>query len=492
MYLGIDLGTSSVKALIINDQQQVIASASADLSLSNPQPLWSEQDPEQWWQATEQAIAGLHSSHRQALQQLRAISFSGQMHGATLLNHRGQVLRPAILWNDGRSVVECQQLVENEPLAEKITGNLIMPGFTAPKLLWLMNHHPQLFDQIGKVLLPKDYLRYRISGDFATDLSDASGSCWLDVGQRQWSLPMLTATGLDVSQMPSLFEGNQITGNILPQLANKWGVPTDVALVAGGGDNAASAVSMNVVESGSAFLSLGTSGVLFVADDQFRPNPSQAVHTFCHCLPQRWHQMTVHLSAAACLDWVAKLIGANDIGKLLKEVERHEDDDAPIFLPYLSGERTPHNDPYARGVFFGMTQKTNSLQLVQAVLEGVAFALAQGQAAMLSSGVKIDAISVVGGASRSHYWGEIISAALQQPLDYRQSSQLGGAYGAARLAWLAKQNQSVMSRGFDLPPLEHRIEPNPVRVECYRERQQLFNQLYQLLKPVFNQAYANQ
>jgi len=483
--LGIDLGTSCVKVILINDQQHIVASHSVPLTVSRPHPLWSEQNPEDWWHATQSAMLKLKQTHAKELMQLRAIGFSGQMHGATLLDKQGRVLRPAILWNDGRAMTQCQTLLQREPQAIEITGNLIMPGFTAPKVLWVKDNELNIFNQIDKVLLPKDYLRYKISGDYATDLSDASGTSWLNVSQRCWSDAMLAATELAQHHMPTLFEGNQITGTVTKTIAQHWGIPDDVVLVAGGGDNAASAISMNVTQPGSAFLSLGTSGVFFVADQQYRPNPQQAVHTFCHCLPGLWHEMTVHLSAAASLDWLAHILNNQNIADLIQQAQQHESADTPIFLPYLSGERTPHNDPYARGVFFGMTHNTQAPHLVQAVLEGVAFAIAQGQQMMQSAGVTIDEVSVVGGGARSRYWGEILSAALQRPLVYRQASNVGGAYGAARLAWLAIHDTVDPLKAFASPPIDYIIEPDPQRVDQYVNKQPLFNELYQQLKGTF-------
>ncbi|MEM9243504.1 MAG: xylulokinase [Pseudomonadota bacterium] len=489
MYLGIDLGTSGLKVLLMDEAQTIIDNCTVPLDISHPRPLWSEQHPEDWWQATDKAVQLLKNRQAHALKQVRAISFSGQMHGAVLLDASGHVLRPAILWNDGRAKIQCEEMLAREPQAWSITGNLLMPGFTAPKLSWVKTHEPDIFKQTAKVLLPKDYLRYRISGVFATDLSDASGTSWLDVGRRCWSKAMLAATDMDESYMPQLFEGNQITGTILPAVAQAWGMSEDVVLVAGAGDNAASAVSMTITKPGEAFLSLGTSGVYFTADNCFRPNPEQGVHTFCHCLPNLWHEMTVHLSAASCLDWVAGIVGADDLTELLHHVEQNEAEDVPIFLPYLSGERTPHNDPYARGVFFGMTHRTQPTHLVQAVLEGVAFAFAQGQAAMKDAGVDINHVSVVGGGARNRYWGKILSAALQQALCYNQDADVGAAYGAARLAWLGMHEKADPSEVFAPAKLLYSIMPETRRVEHYQQRQQLFNELYCQLKSVFNKAY---
>jgi len=490
MYIGIDLGTSSVKIVLMDEAHHVAATAEQPLQVSRPQPLWSEQDPHDWWRAVQSAINRLKHDYRNQLQQVRAIGLSGQMHGAVLINKQNQPLRPAILWNDGRSEAECRTLLQRAPEALAITGNLIMPGFTAPKLVWVSKHQPDIFSNVSKVLLPKDYLRLKITGTYATDMSDASGTAWLNVSERRWSPEMLAATGLNEQQMPELFEGTEITAPVLPNIAEDWGIPKDCVVVAGGGDNAASAISMGVIETGQAFLSLGTSGVYFVADDQYRPNPQQTLHTFCHCLPQRWHQMSVHLSAASCLDWIGKVLGQTDIPFLFELAQQHHPQTTPVFLPYLSGERTPHNDPYARGALVGMTQATGAAELVQAVLEGVAFAFAQGQTVIEDSGVGIDTVAVTGGGARSAYWGEILATVLQRPLIYRRQAAIGAAYGAARLAWYS-QHGGEFSAAFPTQEIEHIISPIASKYSKYQRKQRLFESMYPQLKSSFK-AFAEE
>ncbi|MDN6833411.1 MAG: xylulokinase, partial [Enterobacterales bacterium] len=373
MYLGIDLGTSGVKAILLSEEGEVIASHGEPLQVNRPHPLWSEQDPASWWRATDAAVLALGQKH--SLSNVRAVGLTGQMHGATLLDKQQNILRPAILWNDGRSAQECRELEASVPNSRQITGNLMMPGFTAPKLKWVAKHEPDVFAQIDKVLLPKDYLRWKMSGVFASDMSDAAGTMWLDVGLRDWSDELLAATGLNRSHMPTLFEGSQITGELLASIAQRWHMPV-VPVVAGGGDNAAGAVGVGLYRSGQAMLSLGTSGVYFAVSDGFLSNPESAVHSFCHALPNTWHLMSVMLSAASCLDWVAKLTGLSSVAELLKEVESSAPAEAPLwFLPYLSGERTPHNNPEAKGAFWGLTHEHQRADLCRAVLEGVGFAL---------------------------------------------------------------------------------------------------------------------
>ncbi len=481
MYLGIDIGTSGVKAVLADAGQRVLAQGSAPLTVSRPQAGFSEQNPEEWWQATVQAIGQLPAALRS---QVRAVGLSGQMHGATLLDARGQVLRPAILWNDGRSAAECVELERREPAARAITGNIVMPGFTAPKLLWVLRHEPEVFRRIATVLLPKDYVRWRLTGEKVSDLSDASGTAWLDVGRRDWSDAMLAATGLDRSHMPRLVEGSTACGTLTGGVAQLLGMPQAV-MAGGGGDNAASAAGTGVVRPGQAFLSLGTSGVLFVVTDRFRPNPDRAAHAFCHCLPGRWHQMAVLLSAASAYDWVLAATGGGDPVALAEQAGRRGlRADSPLFLPYLSGERTPYNDPQARGVFFGLTPATARVDLALAVLEGVALAFADGLDVLLEGGGHVDEISMAGGGARLAYWGELLAAALERPLLYRQGSEVSAAIGAARLARLALTGETPESV-CSAPPVQQVIEPDPALARLLAGRRATFARLYRDLKPSF-------
>ncbi|WP_313448345.1 xylulokinase, partial [Pseudescherichia sp.] len=319
MYIGIDLGTSGVKAILLNEQGEMLASHTEKLSVSRPHPLWSEQDPEQWWLATNSALKAL--GQQQSLSGVKAIGIAGQMHGATLLDRDDRILRPAILWNDGRCAEECALLETAVPDSRQLTGNLMMPGFTAPKLLWVKRHEPEVFAQVAKVLLPKDYLRLRMTGEYASDMSDAAGTMWLDVAQRDWSDEMLAACGLSRDNMPALFEGSEIAGALLPEVAAGWGMPA-VPVVAGGGDNAAGAVGVGMADAGQAMLSLGTSGVYFAVSNGFLSRPESAVHSFCHALPNRWHLMSVMLSAASCLDWAAALTGLGSVSALIAAAEQ--------------------------------------------------------------------------------------------------------------------------------------------------------------------------
>jgi xylulokinase len=481
VYLGIDIGTSSVKAIVADEQGAIVAQASDALDVSRPQPGFSEQDPESWWRASVSAVGQLPAAVRAAV---RAVGLSGQMHGATLLDAQDRPLRPAILWNDGRSAAECIELERRAPDARAITGNIMMPGFTAPKLLWLSRHEPEVFRRTACVLLPKDYVRLKLTGEKVSDMSDASGTGWLNVGQRDWSDVMLEATGLGRAHVPRLVEGSDPSGTLTAAAAKQLQLPP-VVVAGGGGDNAASAVGLGVVSAGQAFLSLGTSGVLFVVTDRFRPNPDRAAHAFCHCLPKRWHQMSVMLSAASVLDWVAQLTGEADLPRLVEAarargLSRH----SPYFLPYLSGERTPHNDPHSRGVFFGISADTSAADLTEAVLEGVALAFADGLDVLLEKGGTVGEISVTGGGARLPYWGELLAAALDRPLTYRLGSEVGAALGAARLARLALDGE----RPQDVcvaPPVERVVQPDAQLASLLAIRRRTFVRLYQDLKNTF-------
>jgi xylulokinase len=359
-----------------------------------------------------------------------------------------------------------------------------MPGFTAPKLLWVRRHEPDIFRRTASVLLPKDYVRLRLTGDKFSDMSDAAGTSWLDVAARDWSDEMLDATGLNRSHMPRLVEGTAPTAKVQQRVADQLGVPP-VVVAGGGGDNAASAVGMGVIEPGQAFLSLGTSGVLFVATDQFRPNPDKAAHAFCHCFPNRWHQMAVMLSAASGLDWIARVTGISNLHDLVNAAEaKGLQPQSPFFLPYLSGERTPHNDPNSRGVFFGMTSDTTAAELALAVLEGVAFGFADGMDVLLEGGGVINEISLTGGGARFSYWGRILAATLNRRLIYRQSSEVGAAYGAARLARLALTGEKPDAVCL-APPAKNIIEPDGELSGILSKRRRIFTQLYRDLKNSF-------
>ncbi|WP_040976942.1 xylulokinase [Necropsobacter massiliensis] len=479
MYIGIDLGTSGVKVVLLNEEQKIVATTQQPLSISRPKPLWSEQHPLDWWQAVDCAM--LQLSEQQELSAVKAIGLTGQMHGATLLDKQDQVLSPAILWNDGRSAQECAELENLVPNSRAITGNLMMPGFTAPKLKWVQKNAPEIFAKIAKVLLPKDYLRLHMTGEYASDMSDASGTMWLDVGARAWNDALLNACGLAQSHLPKLFEGNQITGFLRKSLAQKWGVG-EVPVVAGGGDNAAGAIGIGLYQAGQAMLSLGTSGVYFVVTDKFLANPQKAVHSFCHALPKRWHLMSVILSAASAVDWAQQSLGFVDIATLFAQVEKSAVKSEAIFLPYLSGERTPHNDPYAKGVFWGLTHNDNSATLAKAVVEGVSFALAEGIDVLHETGVQAENIALIGGGAKSAYWRQLLADISGRTLEYRTGGDVGPALGAAKLAQIALHPQQDIATFCQPLPQEAVYQPNSQRHEFYRQKRTAFTELYRRLK----------
>lgn len=484
MYIGIDLGTSGVKAILLNEQGDVVASQTQKLTVSRPHPLWSEQDPEQWWLATDRAVKALAQQH--SLSEVKALGIAGQMHGATLLDNQQKVLRPAILWNDGRCAKECEILENQVPESRGITGNLMMPGFTAPKLLWVQRHEPEIFRQVDKVLLPKDYLRLRMTGEFASDMSDAAGTMWLDVAKRDWSDVMLAACHLTRAHMPALFEGSEITGTLLPAVAQAWGM-SEIPVIAGGGDNAAGAVGVGMMNAGQAMLSLGTSGVYFAVSDGFLSKPESAVHSFCHALPERWHLMSVMLSAASCLDWAAKLTGLSSVPALITAAQQADEQAEPVwFLPYLSGERTPHNNPQAKGVFFGLTHQHGPAELAKAVLEGVGFALADGMDVVHACGVKPASITLIGGGARSEYWRQMLSDISGLQLDYRTGGDVGPALGAARLAQIAMNSDKPLSDLLPQLALEQAHYPDADRHALYLQRRETFRRLYQQLLPLMS------
>ncbi|KLK91142.1 xylulose kinase [Microvirga vignae] len=484
MYMGIDLGTSSVKVILIDEAGTLVDEAAVPLTLSRPRPLWSEQDPERWWDATQAAVRHLES--RRSLDAVAGIGLSGQMHGAVLLDSNDQVLRPAILWNDGRAGAECRELEQREPASREITGNLAMPGFTAPKLIWVVKNEPDIFARTARVLLPKDWIRLKLTGEAVSDMSDAAGTLWLDVGKRQWSPAMLEATGLSERHMPRLVEGTEVSGVLSVEAAAALGLRPGIPVAGGGGDNAAGAAGIGVVDPGMAFVSLGTSGVIFVADATLKKDPERAVHAFCHCIPGMWHRMAVILSAAATLSFAARLAGAADEASLLTETEAAglPTQSRLVFLPYLSGERTPHNDPTAAGVIFGLDGTTTRADLGRAALEGVAFALADGLDALQARGGTIGGLSVIGGGARSKLWGRILAAALQRPLTYHRGGEVGPALGAARLAMIAAAGASL-DEACPPPPVSHVIEPEAALMESLEPRRALYRRLYSDLKSTF-------
>ncbi len=476
MYLGIDLGTTSVKTVLVDESGAVLALASEPLALARPRPGWSEQDPEAWWAATVATLDALKSARPAELAAVEGVGLSGQQHGATLLDAADAPIRPAILWNDGRASAEAAELEAACPDARRITGNVAMAGFTAPKLLWVAKHEPDGFARVRTVLLPKDYLRLRLTGEKLSDMSDASGTHWLDVGARAWSDALLAATGLDSGAMPGLVEGTAPAGRLRPELAARWGFATPPVVAGGAGDNAASACGLGAVEPGTAFASLGTSGVLFVSNARFSPNTAGAVHAFCHALPGTWHQMGVILSATDSLNWLARILGA-PAPALAAEVGEVEAPSPVTFLPYLSGERTPHNDARARGAFTGLAQVTDRRDLTHAVLDGVAFAFRDCRRVLADAGTDFARAFAVGGGAQSRAWLRILAAALDRPLDVSADAEVGAALGAARLG-IAAHTGAEPAAVMRPPAVALTVEPDPALVGRYAEAYERYRALY--------------
>ena len=481
MYLGIDLGTSGVKLLLMDGGQNVVASSHAPLSVSHPHSGWSEQVPSEWIEATKKALDALKVTNGPQLAAVKGIGLSGQMHGATLLDRNEEVLRPCMLWNDTRSHAEAAAL-DAGPCFREVSGNIVFPGFTAPKLAWLKNNEPGIFDKVAKVLLPKDYLRLWLTGEHVSEMSDASGTSWLDVGARQWSEDLLAATDLSKDHMPRLVEGSEASGTMRKELAERWGMGE--AVVAGGaGDNAASAAGLGTVEAGSAFVSLGTSGVLFAANAAYQPNPASAVHAFCHALPNVWHQMGVILSATDALNWWSGVAGA-DAQTLTGELDHTIDvPSGLVFLPYLSGERTPHNDAAIRGSFVGLDHAHDRRAMTQAVLEGVSFALRDSLEALRVAGTRIDRVMAVGGGTASRTWLDILANALNLPVDLPQDGDYGAAFGAARLGLIAAENVDPAAICTQ-PSIDQSFEPDPNLHDGFEAAYQRYRALYPAISGV--------
>lgn len=480
MYLGLDLGTSALKALLVDDAQRPVGAASAPLAVSRPRPGWAEQDPAGWIAAAESALDALRRAHPAALAAVRGIGLSGQMHGAVALDAGDAVLRPAILWNDTRAAAEAAAL-DADPVFRQLTGTIVFPGFTAPKLVWLARHEPDVFARIAGVLLPKDVLRLWLTGERVSEMSDASGTGWLDVGARGWSEALLDRSGMRVGQMPRLVEGTAVSGRLRGALAARWGMAGGVAVAGGAGDNAAAGCGVGVVAPGAAFVSLGTSGVLFAAADGFRPNAGSAVHTFCHALPGAWHQMGVILSASDALDWLAGIVGrdAAALGDALGDTLA-----APAgttFLPYLGGERTPHNDAAIRGAFVGLAHESDAAALTRAVLEGVGFAFRDSLEALAAAGTPVTRLTAVGGGARSDYWLKVLATALGVPVERPADGDFGAAFGAARLGMIAAEGADPAAV-CTAPPVAATFAPEARLQPAFDDAYRRYRALYPALK----------
>lgn len=476
MFIGLDLGTSGLKAVLIDAHQAIVAEATAPLAAVRPAPGWSEQAPADWLDAADAAMRALAA--QAPLASVRGIGLSGQMHGATLLDADDQVLRPCILWNDTRAAQEAASL-DADSRFRALTGNIVFPGFTAPKLLWVARNEPEIFAKVSRVLLPKDYLRLWLTGEAVAEMSDAAGTSWLDVGKRDWSDELLSATGMTRAQMPRLVEGSEVSGQIRDELATRWGLPKGVVVAGGGGDNAASAVGVGVVKAGDAFVSLGTSGVLFAASDAYQPDAATAVHTFCHALPDTWHQMGVILAAADALNWFARTVG-KPAATLTGALGPLQAPGRTLFLPYLGGERTPHNDAQVRGSFLHLDHGTDQAAMTRAVLEGVTHAIRDSYEALSATGTRINRLIAVGGGSKSDYWVQAVATSLGLPVELPVAGDFGGAFGAARLGMMAATGAGVEIAA--APQIARTIDPDTSLTSAFAEAHTRYRASYSAVK----------
>jgi xylulokinase len=493
-FLGIDVSTTATKALLIDARGQVVAVAAADYRFETPRPLWSEQDPALWWQGTIESVRQVLARSAIDPAAVAGIGLTGQMHGLVLLDAASQVLRPAILWNDQRTGVECDQIrarVGRERFI-KLTGNDALTGFTAPKVLWVRQHEPEVFARARHLLLPKDYVRYRLTGAFAMDKADGAGTVLMDLRRRSWSKEVLEALEIPAEWLPPLYEGPEITGQITTEAAQATRLRPGTPVVAGGGDQAAQAVGVGAVRAGIVALTLGTSGVVFAATDEAIVEPDGRLHAFCHSVPGKWHLMGVMLSAAGSLRWYRDTLapGVSYDDLLAPAADVPAGCEGLLFLPYLTGERTPHPDPLARAAFVGLTVRHQPAHLTRAVLEGVAFGLRDSFELMKVTGLStIDQVRVSGGGAKSALWRQILADVLGAELATVNTTE-GAAYGAALLAGVgAGQWESVPAACDAAIAITGRVPPGAAR-ESYEPVYRMFRELYPALRPTFNRMAA--
>lgn len=474
-FIGLDLGTSSLKAILVDEDQRILGEHAVPLTVTRPQSGWSEQDPQSWCDAAITALSALAAAHD--CSDVTGIGLAGHMHGATLIGKDDEVLRPCMLWNDTRSHAQAAAM-DKTPAFRELTGNIVFPGFTAPKVDWVRENEPNNFARIAKVLLPKDYLRLFLTGEHVSEMSDAAGTSWLDTGKRDWSDDLLSACHLTRDQMPRLVEGSAASGKLRAEIAAQTGLPQ--AIVAGGaGDNAAAAIGAGVVQDGTAFVSLGTSGVLFAANNGYRPDPATAVHTFCHAVPDTWHQMGVILAATDALEWLSRLTGQT-AAQLTGDLGPLQAPSRTLFLPYLGGERTPYNDANIRGQFLHLDQATDAQAAARAVLEGVTYAFADCQDALAATGTTITAALAMGGGTRSRYWLDLIATTLNIQLQLPEAGDFGAALGAARLGMMASTDAGPEIA--TLPPIATTIDPTPALHGDLKAGHARYRKAYSVLK----------
>jgi xylulokinase len=497
LLLGIDVGTTGAKAILISAEGRVLGSATTEYPLLMPQPGGTEQDPEAWWNATTTSVRRVLEGARISSSEVTGIGLTGQMHGLVPLDKTGQVLRPAILWNDQRTVEECAWITDRIGAARilQLTGNPILSGFTAPKIIWMRRHEPDLYRQITHILLPKDFVRYRLTGEFAIDVADASGTSLFDVSRRTWSTEMLHALDIPKQWLPRVAESPEVVGTVSRSAAAAWGLPNGLPVVAGAGDQAAQAVGTGIVREGVVSVTIGTSGVVFAHLDAVHANPGGRLHLFCHAVPGRWHMMGVMLSAGGSLRWLRDSIRHETWLRANRDpydVMSEEAATVPvgaeglIFLPYLTGERTPHADPRARGAFIGLTLRHQRPHLIRAVMEGVAMGLRDSLELIRGIGLPVTEIRASGGGARSPLWRQILSDLFQADI-VTVSTTEGAAFGAALLAGAGCGVFAGIERACDATiVVTDRATPDAQRVQTYERIYEVYRDLYPMLRPTMH------
>ena len=488
MFIGIDLGTSSVKVILIDHEQNILATSNSSLTVQSPKDGYNEQNPQEWIDATIECLNALKEKKPKEFSQTVSMGISGHMHGATLVDSNGKVIRPCILWNDTRSHKECYEFENQQFDVRSISGNITMPGFTAPKINWIKNNELESFKKISKVLLPKDFLRFYLTGEYFSEMSDASGTLWLDIKQRKWSDKLLTCSYLEEKNMPQLVEGNEEAGILKKTLKDKFQFDNNVIIIGGAGDNSAAAAGMGITEENQSFISLGTSGVFFSPTQRFLSNTGDAVHSFCHCLPNKWHLMSVMLSASNCLDWICSITNSS-ITDTLQNVENYFAEvnlleNSSFFLPYLSGERTPHNDPHIRGSFHSIKTTTDATNMQYAVIEGVSFGILDGINSVLKVNNNFEKIFMVGGGSKSEFWIKLLSSLLQRKLSVCNQSEFGAALGVARLAMHVDENIDDKKSIVKEIEISNNFEPNTDKINTLLKRYEIWKNLYSSNKKI--------
>ena len=503
LLLGIDIATSGTKAILLAPGGAVVATATVEYPMYTPRPLWAEQNPADWWAATVQAIRGVLATPGVDARQVVGVGLTGQMHGLVLLDAHGEVLRPCIMWNDQRTGPQCAEITEKLGLPRllDLIANPVLPGFTAPKIVWVREHEPDVYRQVAQVLLPKDYVRYRLTGDYATEVSDASGTALLDVAHRRWSDEMLAALDIPAAWMPPCYESPVPSARISTAAAEATGLPAGTPVVGGGGDQAAQAVGSGIIEQGIISITLGTSGVVFAATERFLLEPQGRLHAFCHAVPNQWHLMGVMLSAAGSLRWYRDVLGQ---AELAEAARTHTDaydllttqaagapagSEGLLFLPYLTGERTPYPDPDARGVYFGLTLRHEKAHMVRAVLEGVAYGLRDSLELMRAMGLEITQVRASGGGARSPLWRQILADVCESEIVLTNVTE-GAAFGAALLAGVgAGLYASVDEACAATIRITDKVEPGPAAA-VYADYYPIYQALYPALAPQFQRVSA--